>query len=132
MAARHTFRRPMQGWWKRDPYFLRYMAREATAPFVAAYAFVLLVGIVRLAQGEAAYEAWIESLRSPASIALHAVLVAIFLYHTLTWFLIMPKTMPPVMIGRRKLAAGAITSAGIAAAAVLSLAIWVLAVRASP
>ena len=26
----------MDGWWKRDSYFIRYMAREATAVFVAA------------------------------------------------------------------------------------------------
>jgi len=132
MAMRRTFHRPMEGWWRRDPYFLRYMAREATAPFVAAYALVLLAGIVRLAQGEAAYEAWVESLRSPASIVLHAGLVAVFLYHTLTWFLIMPKTMPPIAIGGRKLGPAAVTSAGIAIAGLLSLGIWLLAVHASP
>ncbi|MGZ5102758.1 MAG: hypothetical protein ACXWBR_00850 [Usitatibacter sp.] len=129
---RRTFQRPMVGWWRRDPYFLRYMAREATAPFVAVYAVVLLVGIVRLAQGEADYEAWVESLRSPMSIALHAGLVAIFLYHTLSWFLIMPKTMPPIAIGGRKLGPVAITSAGIAVAALLSLAIWLLVRLVSP
>lgn len=132
MAMRRTFQRPMDGWWRRDPYFLRYMAREATAPFVAVYAVVLLVGIVRLAQGEADYEAWVESLRSPMSITLHAGLVAIFLYHTLTWFLIMPKTMPPIAIGGRKLGPLAITSAGIAVAALLSLAIWLLIGLVSP
>lgn len=132
MAMRRTFHRPMEGWWRRDPFFLRYMAREATAPFVALYAIVLLVGIVRLAQGEAAYTEWVESLRSPTSIALHAGLVAIFAYHTLTWFLIMPKTMPPIAIGGRKLGPAAITCAGIAVAALLSLGIWLLVSRASP
>jgi fumarate reductase subunit C len=132
MAMRRTFHRPMDGWWKKDPYFLHYMAREATALFVAAYAFVLLVGIVRLAQGEAAYEAWAGSLRSPASIALHAGLVAAFLYHAVTWFHIMPKTMPPVMILGRKLAPRVITASGIAIAALLSLVIWLAAVHASP
>jgi succinate dehydrogenase subunit C len=132
MAMRRTFHRPMEGWWRRDPFFLRYMAREATAPFVAVYAIVLLVGIVRLAQGEAAYTEWVESLRSPTSIALHAGLVAIFAYHTLTWFLIMPKTMPPIAIGGRKLGPAAITSAGIAVAALLSLGIWLLVSHAAP
>ena len=30
-AARPAYVRPMNGWWRRDPYFLVYMAREATA-----------------------------------------------------------------------------------------------------
>ena len=38
MSVRRPLKRPMQGWWRRNPYFIRYMAREATAPFVAVYA----------------------------------------------------------------------------------------------
>jgi fumarate reductase subunit C len=132
MAIRRAFHRPMQGWWRRDPYFLRYMAREATAPFVAAYAAVLVVGLVRLAQGRAAYEAWLESLRSPGSIALHAVLVAAFLYHAFTWFQIMPKTMPPIAVMGRRLGPMAITASGIAFAGVLSAVMWLLVARAGP
>ena len=33
--------RPMAGWWKRDPFFMRYMARELTAFAVGAYAVIL-------------------------------------------------------------------------------------------
>ena len=54
-AARPPYVRPMQGWWRRDPFFVRYMVRELTAVAVLAYAIVLAVGIVRLAQGEAAW-----------------------------------------------------------------------------
>ena len=127
MSARRTFVRPMGAWWRRDAFFMRYMAREATAPFVAAYAFVLLVGIVRLAQGESAFEGWVAALRSPASIAAHAILVVIFAYHAYTWFQIMPKTMPPVVVAGRKLAPAAITAAGIAAAIAASLGLWLCA-----
>ena len=35
MAARRTYVRPMQGWWTKNPYFMKYMAREATAIYVA-------------------------------------------------------------------------------------------------
>jgi fumarate reductase subunit C len=132
MAIRRTYVRPMDGWWRRDPFFLRYMAREATAIFVVAYALVLLVGVVRLAQGEAAYEAWLGALRSPLSIALHAGLAAAFVYHTITWFQIMPKTMAPMAIAGRKVGPAAITAAGIAVAALLSFGIWLLAASASP
>jgi fumarate reductase subunit C len=121
----------MDGWWRRDPFFLRYMAREATAPFVVGYALVLLVGLVRLAQGQRPFEEWLEALRSPASIAMHGVLVAVFVYHTITWFQIMPKTLPPLTIRGRRLSAAFITTAGLAASAVLSAALWLLAMAAS-
>lgn len=128
MAMRRTFHRPMDGWWRRDPFFMRYMAREATAPFVAAYALVLLSGVIALARGEGAYDDWLDGLASPLSVAAHALLVAVFLYHTVTWFQIMPKTMPPVVVNGRRVPAWAITLGGIVAAAAASLVVWLLAV----
>jgi fumarate reductase subunit C len=107
----------MDGWWRRNPFFLRYMAREVTAFFVAAYALVLLFGLLKLGQGQLAFDAWLQTLRSRWSIALHLVLLIVLLYHTYSWFEIMPKTMPPVVVGGRKLAARTITGLGLAAAA---------------
>jgi fumarate reductase subunit C len=127
MSARRQYVRPMDGWWRRDPRFLRYMAREATAPFVVAYALVLLVGIVRLSQGEAAFEGWLEALRSPGSIAFHGVLVAVFLYHSWSWFRIMPKTLRTLRVAGRRLPGWAITAAGLAASAAASLLMLLLA-----
>jgi len=34
--ARRPYVRPMTGWWRRNPYFMRYMLREGTAVVVAA------------------------------------------------------------------------------------------------
>jgi fumarate reductase subunit C len=126
MTIRRTYLRPMDGWWRRDPFFMRYMAREATAIFVVIYAATLLVTVVRLAQGEAAFDSWVEVLRSGPSIALHAILLAAFAYHTYTWFEIMPKTMPPIAIAGRKLAPAVITGLGLGAAALLSAALFAL------
>lgn len=122
MGVRRTYVRPMQGWWRRDSFFLWYMARELTAPFVALYSVILLITVMRLAQGRESFEAWVGSLRSDGFIILHVVLFLVFLYHTWTWFKIMPKTMPPVVVGGKRLAPAAITGAGIAAAAVFSIA----------
>ncbi len=132
MTPRRTFIRPMQGWWWRDPYFMRFMRREATAPFVAAYAAILLAGLASLALGESEYNEWLEALKSPLSIAFHCLLVAIFAYHTVTWFAIMPKTMPPVYLGGKRVAGALITGAGIAAAALSSILIWILVSRGAP
>jgi fumarate reductase subunit C len=111
----------MDGWWKKNPYFVEYMVHEGTALFVAAYAFTLLVGLVRLGQGEAAWNGWLEALKSPLSLAFHAVLLVAILYHTYTWFKIMPRTLPPIIVGGKKLAPATITGGGLMAALVASL-----------
>lgn len=126
MAVRRPYVRSMDGWWKRDPFFIKYMAREITAFIVAIYAVVLLAGLARLSQGPEAFEQWLDGLRSPGSIAFHVFVLLVFLYHTWSWFRIMPKTMPPVNIGSRRLTPGAITGLGLAASGVLSVAMYLL------
>ena len=126
-SRRKPYVRPMTGWWRRDPFFMRYMLRELTAFGVAAYAVVLTVGVLRLAQGEVAWNGWLEALRSPWSLALHVLLLVAMLVHTQSWFEIMPKTMPMIVIGGRRLAASTITRAGWATAALASIVVLALA-----
>jgi fumarate reductase subunit C len=126
-AARHAYVRPMAGWWRRDPFFMRYMQREATAIAVAVYAIVLCVGVVRLSQGEAAWNGWLAALQSPWSLLLHAALLVAMLVHAKSWFEIMPKTMPMIVLGGRRLAASTITRAGWAAAIAASALLFALA-----
>ena len=114
--------RPMARWWRRDPYFTVYMAREATAIFVVAYALVLLAGVICLARGEAAYASWLAALASPTALVFHGLILAVFAYHTFSWFRIMPKTMPPLSVAGRRVPACAITGAGLIASAVASIA----------
>ena len=123
MSARRPYVRSMDGWWKRDAYFMRYMAREVTAIFVALYAIVLLFGVVRLAQGEAAFNGWLQYLTTPWMKAFHLIVLAVFCYHTWSWFSIMPKTLPIMFVGGKRVQPGTITSTGIAAAVVASLAV---------
>jgi fumarate reductase subunit C len=88
-------------WWKRDRFFMHYMAREATAPFVVAYAVVLL-GLVRLSQGEGAFEYLPGS--QPGLDRLHGAF-AIFLSH-LHLVPIMPKTLPPITVAGKRVGPG--------------------------
>jgi len=113
----------MDGWWKKNPYFVEYMIHEGTAFFVAAYAAVLLFGVVKLSQGEAAWNAWLQTLSSSWFILFHLVALAALSYHTFTWFKIMPRTMPPVVVGGQRLPAWAITGSGLAVAAAASAAL---------
>ena len=121
---RRPYVRPMQGWWRRDPFFVRYMAREATALFVIAYALLLLVTLERLAEGRAAFDAWMAMMRGHGFLALHVIMFAAFVVHTITWFQIMPKTMAPIVVAGRKVPAALITGAGLAASVVISVALY--------
>ena len=90
---------------------------------------MLTVGVVRLAQGEATWNGWLAALRSPWSIVLHALLLVAFVVHAQSGFAIMPKTMPMIFVGGRRLAAATITRAGWAATVIASIALFALAWR---
>jgi len=119
--------RSMNGWWRRDPFFVRYMIREATALIVAAYALVLLAGVLCLSGSEAAWNGWLALMRSPVSIVLHVLMLAVMIYHTYSWFEIMPKTMPAMFVGGRRVTATTITMSGLAAAAAAAAALFAVA-----
>ncbi|OFZ85937.1 MAG: fumarate reductase [Betaproteobacteria bacterium RBG_16_64_18] len=125
---RRPYVRSVDGWWKRDPYYMRYMAMEATSVLVAAYAVILLVGLARLSQGEAAYNGWLEALKSGPSIALHAVILVVFLYHLWSWFKVMPKTMPMIFVDGKKLPPETITYTGVTLAVVVNVIVLIILV----
>lgn len=116
--ALKTHTRPMAGWWTKNPFYVLYMLREGSALFLAIYALVLLVGLARLAQGPAEYEAWRAALASPASVAFHLLAAALVAYHSVTWFGVMPKTAPKLPFDPRL-----VTWGGWAAWAVVSVAL---------
>lgn len=124
--ARRPYVRPMKGWWNRDPFFMRYMVREVTALGVLVYAVILAWGLVRLSQGEAAWNGFVAALRSPLALLLHAVLLVSFVVHAQSWFEIMPKTMAPIVAGGKRVPAETITRTGIAAAVVATVVVLLL------
>jgi fumarate reductase subunit C len=106
----------MDGWWKKNPYYVEFMVHEGTALFVAAYVFTLLVGLIRLGQGAEAWNGWLEAMQSPLSIIFHLVLLAAIVYHAFTWFKLFPLTTPPIVLNGKKLEPCVIVSGGWAAA----------------
>lgn len=127
MSARRPYRRPMQGWWKKNAWFREYMAHEATAFAVALYALLLLAGLWALGSGPQAWASWLALLRSGPMLALHALLLLAIGYHSWSWFSIMPRTLPPVMIGGRRLSGPAITRLGLGAAFACTVLLLLLA-----
>jgi fumarate reductase subunit C len=68
--------------------------------------------VLRLSQGEAAFNGWLAALKSPGSILLHLVLLFSFAVHAKSWFEIMPKTMPIMFMGGKRVEGSSITRTG--------------------
>ena len=113
----------MCGWWKKNPYYVEYMIHEGTALAVAAYALTLLVGLVRLGRGEAAWNGWLEAMKSPLSVVCHVALLIAIAYHAFTWFKLFPLTMPPIIINGKRVEPCVVVGSGWAAAIVAALAL---------
>jgi fumarate reductase subunit C len=60
-------------WWLKNAFYTGYMIREGTSIFVSIYAVVLMWGLMRLVQGQEAFNGWLESLQSPIAILFHVV-----------------------------------------------------------
>ena len=113
----------MCGWWKKNPYYVEYMVHEGTALAVAAYALTLLLGLVRLGQGETAWNGWLEAMKSPLSVVCHVALLIAIAYHAFTWFKLFPLTMPPIVINGKRVEPCVVVGSGWAAAIVAALAL---------
>ena len=123
MSKRRPYVRSMDGWWKKNPFFVEYMVHESTALFVAAYAITLLVGLVRLGQGPEAWAGWLGAMQSPLSIIAHLVFFVAIVYHAITWFKLFPLTMPPMIVNGKKVPPNVVVGSGWTAAVVAALAL---------
>lgn len=126
--SRRPYRRPVSAsaWWLAQPRYIRYMAREASCIFIGAYAGVLVIGLLRLSHGTAAWSGFLGALQSPASILFHLLALAFALYHTTTWFNLTPKAMP-LQVGEARVPGRVIIGAHYVGWAVLSMLVLVLA-----
>lgn len=110
------------GWYFRHPRYLRYMSREVTCIFIGAFALLMVCALERLSHGQAAWDAFVASLRAP-SMRLGLLLILAFAVHNATsWFNVTPKAMP-VQIGEEFLAGKYIVAAHYAVWLVASLAV---------
>lgn len=126
--SRKPFERPVPvySWWTLRPRYIRYMAREASSLFIGAYTGVIVAGLVQLARGAEAWNAFLDVLHAPLSIAFHLVALGFSLYHTITWFSVTPKAMP-IWIGETRLPGGVIVGAHYFGWVVFSLLVLLLA-----
>ena len=77
-------------WWlKRRAYFL-FILRELTSVFIAVYLILFLILLYQLSLGRLAYETYLGFLATPGMKAFHVVALVAALYHTVTWFGLLP------------------------------------------
>jgi fumarate reductase subunit C len=81
-------------WIFRHPRYVRYMVREFSCLFIGGWTVLMVWGLKSLSEGPAAWAAFLELLRSPASIAFHLLTLAFAAYHSVTWFNLTPKALP--------------------------------------
>jgi len=125
--SRKPYAREMTSEWiTRHPRYLRYLVREFSCLFIGGWTLMMVWGLARLAQGPAAWAAFLEALQTPASIVLQALALAFSVYHGVTWFKLTPKALP-VQLGGEFVADRVITGAHFAVWGLLSLVVLLLA-----
>jgi fumarate reductase subunit C len=120
--------RPMSrtGWFLRQPRYLRYMAREVSCVFIGAWSVAALIGLKRLSEGPAAYQAFLQALSHPLSVSLQIVTLLFAIIHATSWFNVTPKAMR-MQVGERFLPGSVIVGVHYAAWIALSIAVLLLA-----
>ncbi|WP_294538354.1 fumarate reductase subunit C [uncultured Rhodoblastus sp.] len=130
MSERRPYTRPIdEDWWKKPPY-LSYTARELSGIAVTIYGGVLFTGLFSLWRGPESYNAFLRFLQSPLSLLLNLLLLAVVVYHVVTWFQTLPKTMPKMIVDGKQVPAAKITqiatlAAGGSSLLLILLTMWV-------
>jgi succinate dehydrogenase subunit C len=99
MSRRPYVRKVNRSWWLGHRRYVAYMIRELTSLFVGLYCGLLVLGLVRLAQGHAAWDSFLAALSSPVGVLFQLVCLAFAVYHSVTWFALTPKAMPLAVRG---------------------------------
>ncbi|HXZ01285.1 MAG TPA: hypothetical protein VEI03_14905 [Stellaceae bacterium] len=125
MSRRPYLREVKRSWWLGQRRYLFYMIRELTSLFVALYCVLLVVGLVRLAQGPAAWDGFVAAFSSPLGVLFQVLCLIFATFHSVTWFAVTPKAMP-LMVKGEAVPPRAIVAAHYAFWAALSLLVLIV------
>lgn len=109
----HGYRKPYQppmnkSWWRQLPYYIFYIMRESTAFFMLWISIILTFGIICAypnAQGVNEFYRFIFFLQNPIVVVINILALVAALFHTLTWFNLMPKAVNIVIAAKKPPAA---------------------------
>lgn len=128
LMSRKPYVRPVSyaTWYFKHPRYMRYMSREVTCIFIGAFALLMLCLLERLSAGQAAYEHFLSSLRTPGMVFGLLLILAFAVHNATSWFNVTPKALP-VQIGEEFLPGKYIVAAHYAGWIIASLLVLILA-----
>ncbi len=116
-------------WWLREWAYLKFIARELTSVLVGYSAVMLLVLVVVVDRGEAAYLELLGWLSRPSVVVFHMAVLLGVLFHAVTWLNLAPMAIV-VKVGGRRVPARAVLLSHYFAWAVCSVVLaWALVWR---
>ena len=89
------------GWWMGRPRYFLVFVRELTAFFIGAYLVFLLILIKQVAEGAEAYQSYVDFLASPGMTAFHVVAFFFAMFHSISFFNLIPQGMA-IRIGEER------------------------------
>ncbi|GAB3873244.1 hypothetical protein [Terrabacter terrigena] len=112
-------------WWLRRRSYVFFVLRELSSVFVAWSVVLLLLFVRALAQGDAAYAAFLDWASTPWALALDVVALAFLVLHSVTWFNLTPAATVVKLRGQRlppaAVAGGAYAGWVVVTAAIVAL-----------
>jgi len=115
-------------WWLGEWRYLRFILRELSSVFVAAFVIATLLGLRALRNGPEAYARFQHRLQSPTAIGLSTISFFFVLFHTITWFNLAPRAMA-IRVGGKRLPDFVIAAPNYALWLVVSVAVGWLVLR---
>ena len=100
---------------------------ELSSLFVAWYVLFLLLLVLSVDSGDAAYADFLDWAASPVIVVINVLAFAFIVVHTVTWFLVTPQAMV-LRVGKRTVPGWVIIGAQYAGLAVVSGFVWWLVV----
>jgi fumarate reductase subunit C len=101
-------------WWLEKLSYAKFISRELTSLAVLYSATLLVIQVWTLARGRGTYERFSAWLESPAALALHLLVLAILVFHAITWLNLAPKALV-IRLGRRRVPDAVVVGAHYAA-----------------
>jgi fumarate reductase subunit C len=88
-------------WWIGQRQYLKFILREISSVFVAAFVVMTLFQLSALKRGPEAYAEFQRCLASPLAIGFNGVAFLFVVFHAITWFNLTPSAMPVRVGGKR-------------------------------
>jgi fumarate reductase subunit C len=122
-----SYRRPVSiWWWLAKPTYVLFVLRELSSIFLAWLVAYLLVMIVAIGRGQAAYQGFLDWAGSPGIVVLNIIAFGFAGLHAVTWFLLTPKAVVLRMRSRVVPARAIIAAEYVALAVVSAFVLWLV------